>query len=208
MNTESMRLAWPLAFLCLVSCSYEPVDHGTAKEPGFIEAYFDEHTLRDLMEEKECAVLHFYAIRRSESDLSGSVMAMPATMERELYSYWFGPWYEAYEDLDGSRSETRGLSEEEAIDAMDYLVDDGYSRYAVLFTKDEIEGVLRTEKCNGVRLIPELMGDGSRDWTMRMIPVLISDGAATALGDEDDTAVCTEPCPTYCGHMGYLPIEE
>lgn len=207
MNTAYMCFAWPLAFLCLASCTYKPTDHGRAKEPGFIEAYFDASTLEGLMADKDCAALHFYAIHRSDDDVSGSVMAMPADrLGLELYNYFVGPWYAAYEELDESRALTRGLTKDDALEAMANLRDDGFRCYAVAFTTEELANVLRTKECNGVRLTPERTADG-RYWTMRMTPVAIKEGAARTVGDERETAVCTEPCPTYCGHSSYLPME-
>ena len=195
---------WSSAFsaiviLLIAGCGYEPTEHGTAGEPGFREAFFDADLLEDLMDNKKCAVIRFYSIRRSADDEGGSVMAMSADLKGEdCYSWWFGPWYKAYDKLRGDGADFRSLTVGDAEEATRFMRDAGYTPYAVNFDKKDVRRVLEVASCYGVQLLPELTPDG-RLWTMRLIPVEIKDGVATRVGDSEDELVATEPCPTFCG---------
>ncbi|MBK7384506.1 MAG: hypothetical protein IPI81_14425 [Flavobacteriales bacterium] len=188
-----------IVILLIAGCGYDPSEHGTAGEPGFREAFFDSDLLEDLMDDKKCVVIRFYSIRRSADDVSGSAMAMSSDLSGEdRYSWWFGPWYKAYEELRGDGADFRNLKVGDAEEATRFMRDAGYTPIAANFKKEEIRTVLALKSCNGVQLLPELTPDG-RLWTMRLIPVEIKDGTATRVGDREDELVATEPCPTFCG---------
>lgn len=172
--------------------------------PGFSAAYFGKEMLENLMAVDGCDAVRIYNIRRTRDDEAGSAMAIPAEMNgRDLYNEEKRV-YIYFDALKGSDVITGRFREGQAEEATDWVEAAEDSSYATNFGLDQVRALLAVEGCTAVQVKPESRSDGY--YTMRLDPVSIKEGVATLVGDGSVYAVCSEPCPVYCGHMPALYV--
>ncbi len=199
-----LYLAIPIiAASSLIACADKPGEAHSSGGQGFTEAFFDLHTVEDMLGKEKCEVLRFYNVRRASDDTDGTVLMIAATGDhgKDLYEYWQrSTWYRRYDKLDGDRALITRRAKAGAEEGIGWVKAAGDSSYATNFSAPDVRELLRIDGCNGIRLVPERHGE---DWSMRMTAVTIEEGRATELDPPEGDWICTQPCPSFCGTGAY-----
>lgn len=198
MNPLLVRPAITFGVLALVLSCTPP--HSSAGEAGFSTAYFDAATLNNVMAHAECVKVRIYDARRNASDTKGTAMVVGVRSDgTEIYNDVTGPKYRLSDALSGTIVVVRLLTRTAARTACTYVKDAGEKSYCADFTKAEVQAVLATATCNGIKVVPVGMGGGV--YTLKISAVKIASSVATDIAPPVFKQ-CSEPCPSFCGPAG------
>lgn len=148
------------------------------------------------MSDPSCAKLRFYNARRDANDTKGTGIAIAVkSTGAEIYNGTTLK-YRMYERINSASTIVTQLTRAEAVTRIGYVKSANEKSYGVDFTKNQVQAMLGSAGCNGIRLVPERLATGM--YTMRMQPANINNGSFTQL-PAPPSVLCTEPCPTFCG---------
>lgn len=192
---RTLSLAVPLGILLLSQGCADP-PRSSAGPSGFVDAYFDASTLNTILAGASCTGVRFYNARRLSSDTKGTAIAIGIKSTGEEIYNGTTIKYKMFDAIGGGIARAVDLTRVQAVDKINFVKAAGEKSYAANFSKSQIESMLLAAGCNGIRLIPELSTGGN--WSMRMHPVKIAGSGAT-VNPAPPSAICGEPCPSFCG---------
>jgi len=166
-------------------------------EAGFKEAFFDKTTLQTILADPGCVKVRFYNVRRTANDTQGSAMAIAVQADGKEIQNGTNMLYQLSDRITGNTVTMTKLLRTQARQACLWVRDANEKSYCTEFTKAQIETMLNTQKCNGIRIVAERRTVNDY-WSMRIRPITINAGTALNLA-APPSQFCTDPCPAVCG---------
>lgn len=181
---------------CLMVAPKFNIEINASNDPGFSEAVFDAKTIQDLLDRRDCDGIRFYNTMGSDGKLQVMAVSVAAGADMNGGLFPMKPYVVAAGIMD-NKITVEKISKSKAKDYCEAIDLSSHTQYSALFSKTELDALLKNTDCNALRIAPAI---ASGKLSMEVHAVNFRDGSVTDLGrGAGFDLLDTDPCPPVCG---------